>query len=152
MICKQFDILYQTILESINQRIFLFTFHGQDIEVIKNASRREQLSLANSNDDISGSFTVRQTQRVNVGVTIYPDLNSTFSFNRRTITHADVHRLLNFKQKNHIDGYYYNYGDKTLNEFIITSFNTELEHEDVIDLIQKHLNVNSDKIYMNVEG
>jgi len=152
MVYKQFDTLYKHIIESTDQRIFLFTFHGKDVEVIKNASRREQLSLANTNDDISGSFSVRQTQRVKVGIIIYPDLNATFSFSRRKIEHTDVHQLLNLKQKNHVDGFYYNYGDKALNEFIITSFNQELHNKEVIDLIQKYLNVKPEKIYLNDQG
>lgn len=153
MIYNQFDSLYQTIIESTNQRIFLFTYYGKDVEVIKNASRREQISLANNNDDdISGSFSIRQTQKVNVGVIIYPDLNATFSFNRRKVEHSGVHDFLNLKQKNYIDGFYYNYGDKALNEFIITNFNSELEEQQVIDLIQKYLNVNREKIYLNDQG
>ncbi len=154
MIYNQFDSLYQTILESTNQRIFLFTSYGKDIEVIKNASRREQISLTSNNndDDISGSFAVRQTQKVNVGVIIYPDLNATFSFNRRKIEHSGVHDFLNLKQKNHVDGFYYNYGDKALNEFIITNFNHDLEEQQIIDLIQKYLNVNPNKIYLNDQG
>lgn len=153
MIYKQFDTLYKHILESNDQRIFLFTSYGKDVEVIKNASRREQISLAkNNNDDISGSFAVRQTQKVNVGVIIYPDLNATFSFNRRKIEHSGVHDFLNLKQRNHVDGFYYNYGDKALNEFIITNFNQELDEQQMINLIQKYLNVNPDKIYLNDQG
>jgi hypothetical protein len=138
-------------MESVNQRIFLFTFYGKDIEIIKNANRREQLSLVNTSDDISGSLALRHTEKINVGVIIYPDLNASYFFNRKQIEHSDVTQLLNFNQKQYVWGFYYNYGDKARNEFIITNYSRNTK-EECLDTIQKYLNITPEKIYFNDQG